>query len=163
MNRCSLALWAFTLQHGQPHMQCMRVSFSHSCTVCASSLSPAWLCDSLDSARLLHPRDFPSKNTGVGCHFLLQGIFLTQGLNPRLLCLLHCRWILYPLSHRGSPQLHYQTLKSFLIALILWNNIGIINFKLTLEICLLGCHLCDLNKGDFLSWPLWEKYFLNKF
>ena len=32
------------------------------------------------------------KNTAVGCHFLLQGIFLTQGLNP---CLLHCRQILY--------------------------------------------------------------------
>ena len=32
--------------------------------------------------------DSPGKNTGVGCHALLQGIFLTQGLNPRLLCLL---------------------------------------------------------------------------
>ena len=32
---------------------------------------------------------FPGKNTGVGCHFLLQGIFLTQGLNMHLLCLLH--------------------------------------------------------------------------
>ena len=42
---------------------------------------------------------FPSKNTGVGCHFLLQGIFLTQGLNP---VLLHCRWILLSLSHQGS-------------------------------------------------------------
>ena len=35
---------------------------------------------------------FPGKNTGVGCDFLLQGIFLTQGLNP---CLLLGRWILY--------------------------------------------------------------------
>ena len=34
---------------------------------------------------------FPGKNTGVGCHFLLQGIFLTHGWN---LCLLHCRWII---------------------------------------------------------------------
>ena len=33
--------------------------------------------------------DFPAKNTGVGCHFLLQGNFLTQGLNLSLLCLLH--------------------------------------------------------------------------
>ena len=33
--------------------------------------------------------DFPGKNTGVGCHLLLQGIFPTQGLNPQLLCLLH--------------------------------------------------------------------------
>ena len=35
--------------------------------------------------RLLCPWDFPGKNTGVGCHFLLQRIFLTQGLNPSLL------------------------------------------------------------------------------
>ena len=42
--------------------------------------------------RLLCPCDFPNKNTGVCCHFLLQGIFLTQGLN---LCLLLCRRILY--------------------------------------------------------------------
>ena len=42
---------------------------------------------------------FPS-NTGVGCPFLLQGIFLIQGSNPSLL---HCRQILYRLSHQGSP------------------------------------------------------------
>ena len=46
---------------------------------------------------------FSSKNIGVGCHFLLQEIFLTQGWNPHLLCLLHCRQILYPLSHWESP------------------------------------------------------------
>ena len=44
------------------------------------------------SARCLCPWDFPSKNTGMGCHFLLQGVFPTPGSNPRLL---HCRWILY--------------------------------------------------------------------
>ena len=38
----------------------------------------------------------PRKNTGVDCHALLQGIFLPQGLNTGLL---HCRWILYSLSH----------------------------------------------------------------
>ena len=38
----------------------------------------------------------------VGCHFLLQGIFLTQGSNLHLLCLLCCRQILYHLSHWGS-------------------------------------------------------------
>ena len=54
-------------------------------------------------ARLLHPWDFPSKNSGVGCHFLLQGIFPTQELNPHLLCFLH--WLVdsLPLSHLGSP------------------------------------------------------------
>ena len=39
--------------------------------------------------RLLCPWDSPGKNTGVGCHFLLQGIFLTQGSNSHLLGLLH--------------------------------------------------------------------------
>ena len=46
------------------------------------------------------PWDFPGKNTGMGCHFLLQGIFPTQGSNPGLL---HCRQTLYRLSHLGSP------------------------------------------------------------
>ena len=46
----------------------------------------------LQSTRLLCPWDFPGKNTRVGCHFLLQGIFPTQGLN---LYLLLCRQILY--------------------------------------------------------------------
>ena len=44
--------------------------------------------------------DSPGKNTGVGCHALLQGIFPTQGLN---LSLPHCRQILYSLSHQGGP------------------------------------------------------------
>jgi len=44
--------------------------------------------------------NFPGKNTIVGCYFLFQGIFLTQGSN---LGLLHCRQILYHLSHQGSP------------------------------------------------------------
>ena len=38
-----------------------------------------------------------------GCQFLLQGIFLIQGLNLGLLCVLHSRQILYLLSHQGSP------------------------------------------------------------
>ena len=44
----------------------------------------------------------PGKNTGVGCHALLQGIFPTQGSNPRLLCLLHWQAGLYHKSHLGS-------------------------------------------------------------
>ena len=39
----------------------------------------------LEPTRLLCPWDFPGKNTEVGCHFLLQGIFLTQGSNPHRL------------------------------------------------------------------------------
>ena len=49
---------------------------------------------------LLCPCDSPGKNNRVGFYSLLQGIFLTQGLNPGLP---HCRQILYHLSHQGSP------------------------------------------------------------
>ena len=54
----------------------------------------------LQLPRLLCPWNFPGKSTGVGCHFLLQGIFPTQGSN---LGLLHCRQTLYPPSYQGSP------------------------------------------------------------
>ena len=49
---------------------------------------------------LLCPCDSPGKNTGVGCHALLQGIFPTQGSNPGLL---HGRQILYCLGHQKRP------------------------------------------------------------
>ena len=48
--------------------------------------------------------DSPGKNTGVGCHFLLQEIFPTQGLNPGLL---HCRQTLYWLSYKGRSLYMY--------------------------------------------------------
>ena len=64
-------------------------------SVVSDSLRPLWTV----------ARQAPGKNTGVGCHFLLQGTFLTQGSNPHLLCILHCRQILYPLSHWASPYL----------------------------------------------------------
>ena len=70
-------------------------------TLCTcAQLSPA-LCDPMDCSltRLLCPWDFSSKSTGVGCHFLLQGIFPTRGSNPGLL---YCRQTLYQLSHKGS-------------------------------------------------------------
>ena len=54
----------------------------------------------LQPARLLCPWDSPSRNTGVGGHFLLQRIFPIQGWNPYFL---HFRRILYQLSHLGSP------------------------------------------------------------
>jgi len=52
--------------------------------------------------RLLYPWDSPGKNTAVGCHALLQGIFPTQGSNPGLP---HCRWILYQLNHQEIPRI----------------------------------------------------------
>ena len=56
----------------------------------------------LQPARLLCPWDSPCKNTRVVCHFLLLGIFSTQGLNPCLLWLLHWQMDSLPLSHLGS-------------------------------------------------------------
>ena len=54
---------------------------------------------------LICPWDFPGNNTGVGCHDLLQGIFLTQESNPCLLCLLHWQEDSLPLSHLEAHQL----------------------------------------------------------
>ena len=54
----------------------------------------------------LYPRDSQGKNTGVGCHFLLQGIFQTQGSNQGLL---HCRQTLYQLNHQGSPGMPFSS------------------------------------------------------
>ena len=72
----------------------------HKHVLCSAVLSRPVMSDSLqphklEPARFLCPWDSSGKNTGVGCHFLLQGIFLTQESNPYLL---HCRQILYHLS-----------------------------------------------------------------
>ena len=61
------------------------------CSVMSDSLWPS----QLQSTRPLCPWASPGKNTRVGCHALLQGIFPTQGLSQCLLRLLHCRQILY--------------------------------------------------------------------
>ena len=61
----------------------MDISKKYVCTQLLSQVrlfATAWTV-----AQLLCPGDSPGKNTGVGCHFLLQGIFLTQGLNLHLL------------------------------------------------------------------------------
>ena len=59
-------------------------------------------------ARILSPWKFPGKNIGVGCHFLLQGIFLTQRSNPHLLCLLHWQADCLPLApHHAKMGSYY--------------------------------------------------------
>ena len=58
-------------------------------------------CPTLQPARLLCLWDFQSKNTGVGCHFLLREIFLTQRSNPCLLHILPWQADSLPLSHHG--------------------------------------------------------------
>ena len=69
--------------------------------VCAQLLGRLWLFATLWAVPLC-PSDYPSKNTGAGCHALLQGIFLTQGLDLCLLQLLHRHVDSLPLSHLGS-------------------------------------------------------------
>ena len=79
-----------SMQHNDSVIHvCMHVKLLQSCpTLC----HPVDCCPPGSSVH----GDSPGKNTGVGCHALLQGIFPTQGLNP---VLPHCRQILCHLSH----------------------------------------------------------------
>ena len=83
-----------------------KISSSYSSSVSRSAVSDSLQPHEVQPSRLLHPWDSPSKNTGVDCHFLLQGIFLIQGSNPSLL---HCWQIFYHLSYREDlkQQQHY--------------------------------------------------------
>ena len=80
-----------------------------SCLLMNDQSFQSWLtpCNPMDCSLpgSFCPWDSSGKNTGVavGCCALLQGIFPTQGSNPHLLQLLHCRWILYLLNQQGSP------------------------------------------------------------
>ena len=91
-----LFFFSFSLvKHVQGHLPlCKGLLFSHS--VVSSSFATPWTVCSLPGSSI---HWILSKNTGVGCHFFFQGIFLTQGSN---LGLSHCRQILYLLSHQGS-------------------------------------------------------------
>ena len=66
------------------------------------SESRSVMSDSLQPRGLNSPWNFLGQNTAVGSLPLLQGIFETQRSNPGLP---HCRWILYQLSHQGSPRI----------------------------------------------------------
>ena len=81
------------------------VTVDSECAVlCVGTQSCPTPCDPMDcspSGSSVHGGS-PGKNTGMGCHSLLQGIFPTRGSNPGLQC---CRWILYHLHHQGSPRI----------------------------------------------------------
>ena len=72
-----------------------------------SRFSRVWL-HGLQPARLLYPWDSPGQKTGVGCHALLQRIFLTQGFNLHLLNLLHWQAGSLPLAPPGKPIIYRQ-------------------------------------------------------
>ena len=79
----------------------------------SESVSLSLLPHGLKHARLFCPWNSPGKNTGMGSHSLLQGIFLTQGSNSGLL---HCRQIPLPSEPPGKPPLKEAQLKTHLIA-----------------------------------------------
>ena len=81
---------------------CSRCSDSRFLVQESESESHSVVSDSLRPHGLYSPWNSPGQNTGVGSHSLLQGIFSTQGLNWGVL---HCRQILYQLSHKGSPKI----------------------------------------------------------
>ena len=84
---------------------------NHPCTCTKSPQSCPALCDSVDSSppgSSVHGI-LQARILGVGCHALLLGIFLTQGLNPSFLCLLHCEWVLYHQRHMGRPRTTHMT------------------------------------------------------
>ena len=78
---------------------CLTQSASNSLTQSCPTLCDPMRPHGLQPSRFLYPWNFPGKNTGVGCHFLLLGIFLAQELNPCLLRPLHWQADSLPLSH----------------------------------------------------------------
>ena len=96
-------------QVGPP--SCLEDVFSSACQIKLScntspSVTSNFCCHETEPRKLqtllTYPWNSLGKDTGMDCHFLLQGIFLTQGSNPGLL---HCRQILYHLSHQESSLL----------------------------------------------------------
>ena len=106
----------------------MRYLCHHQTVVCVCLFLVTLSCSSLyDHMDCSQPgssahEDSPGKNTGVGCHALLQGIFPTQGSNPGLP---QCRQILYHLSHQGSPDKGPTTcLREFSVDKMVWFHVS---------------------------------------
>ena len=99
----------------------MLIQGNPGCTTCVCAQLYPTLCNALDCSPPGSSLQeiFSSKNTVVGCHFLLQGIFPTQEFNPpHILCPLHSRQIFYPLSHRGNQNYSIFLYESCIIQLL---------------------------------------------
>ena len=81
-----------------PYLYCCR------CCCLVAKSRPTSATPRMVACQVLCPWDFPGKNTRVGRHVFLQGIFPIQGSNP---CFLLGRWILLPLSHLGGYYQYY--------------------------------------------------------
>ena len=88
-------------------------------------LCPTLRPHGLSPARLLCPWDSPGENTGVGCHFLLQGIFPTQRRNQRLLRLLRWQAASLPLRHCRKPSIQCHRVYE------LWQRPDLVRFETT--------------------------------
>ena len=94
-----LKIYLYTISKVTYFYTCM---FLKTLCVSCSVMSDSLQANGLLPTKLLCPSSSPGKNTRECCHFLLQGIFLTQGSNPGLR---YCRQILYCLSQQGNPSL----------------------------------------------------------
>ena len=90
------ALFRTVTKKALSHSSMSSVFFSFLCPQCMLSLSV------MSASLRPHGLYSPGQNTGVGSLSLLQQIFPARGSNPGLL---HCRWILYQLNHKGSPRI----------------------------------------------------------
>ena len=94
----NLPLQFKSLYYKMLSVNCVCRGEGHDVCVCSVMSNSSRPCG-LQPSRLLCPWDFLGQNTGVGFHFLLQGIFLTQGLDLHLLYLLHWQADSLPLCH----------------------------------------------------------------
>ena len=106
LHKCLLKIALFLKDICGDRRQCLpQMSFKNSIIYLGKHMiccAQSCLCDPMDFSppgSSVHVES-PGKKTGVGCHAHLQGIFPTRGSNPGLL---HCRQILYHLSHQGRP------------------------------------------------------------
>ena len=141
------------------HLYSLHMQLTES-TLWCSLLSKSFLtlCDPTDCSpsRLLCPWDFSGKNTGQGYHFLLQRIFLTQGLRLHLLC-----WQAdsLPLSHQGNPNV-YTYGDVILVKLHVWPQVQ----TMVSNICLLVIKRVFVALADYsISFLLkiWGKNVIN--
>ena len=121
------------------------------------SLSCVWLFATpwTVAYRLLHPWDFPGKNTRVGCHFLLQGTFLTQESN---LGLPHCRQMLYWLSHQGSHVAWEYWAICFHVPSVYSDNLTLARNHWCNPHCFLTNCLSDSVTTSAPHWRIWEPW-----
>ena len=108
--------WLSTAQHKHRKILSSLHLCMHTCSVVSNSLWPHGLCSPPVSS--VHG-DSPGKNTRVGCHVLLQGIFSTQESNQHLFHLLHWEAGSLPLVPLGMPQV-YLYLKKKLDSIYAW-------------------------------------------